>query len=143
LTGSSARKLKRGGGNLMAGRARSINLFPLSCFELKELFDLNKVLKYGTLPSVYSDCIDEEDIQDYLRSYTKTYLKEEILQEQLIRQVDSFRDFLQVAAQSNGKILNYSKIAKDVGVTDKTVLNYFSILEETNIGIDFLASMLL
>ena len=71
---------------------------------------------------------------DYLRAYTRTYLKEEILQEQIVRNIDPFQNFLEIAAQANSRILNYSKISKDLGVDDKTVKNYFSILVDTYLG---------
>ncbi len=133
LTGSSARKLKRGAANLLAGRAFEYFLFPLSFLELGDKFDLMEVLRFGSLPKLLQLDSDNEK-SEYLRSYARTYLQEEILQEQLIRNIEPFRDFLEVAAQSNAKILSYSKIARDIGVDDKTVKNYFSILSDTYIG---------
>ena len=133
LTGSSARKLKRGGANLLAGRAFVYHLFSLSCFELKERFDLNQALHWGTLPKIFSLETDNER-EEFLRSYASTYLKEEIGNEQLVRQLPPFRRFLEVAAQCNGKIINYANIAKDVGVDEKTIKEYFVILEDTLIG---------
>lgn len=133
LTGSSARKLKRGGANLLAGRAFVYNLFPLSCFELKEHFNLDQALHWGTLPKIFSLQEDRER-EDFLRSYATTYLKEEILDEQVVRKLPPFRRFLEVAAQCNGKIINYSNLAKDVGVDDKTIKEYFLVLEDTLIG---------
>lgn len=133
LTGSSARKLKRGAANLLAGRAFVNHLFPLSCFELKEDFDLDIALQWGTLPTIFIlKTLPERE--NYLRAYVSTYLKEEILDEQLIRKLPPFRRFLEVAAQCNGKILNYAHIAKDVGVDEKTIKEYFTILEDTLIG---------
>lgn len=133
LTGSSARKLKHGGANLLAGRAFVYKLYALSCFELKEKFDLEKALHFGTLPKIFSL---KEDIEkgEFLRSYADTYLKEEIWNEQVIRKLPPFRRFLEVAAQCNGKIINYANIARDVGVDDKTIKEYFCILEDTMIG---------
>ena len=133
LTGSSARKLKRGGANLLAGRAFVYHLYALSCFELKEKFDLEKALQWGTLPKVFS-LDDDTEKSDFLRSYADTYLKEEIWNEQVIRKLQPFRRFLEVAAQCNGKIINYANIARDVGVDDKTIKEYFLILEDTMIG---------
>jgi len=133
LTGSSARKLKHGGANLLAGRAFVYHLFALSCFELKERFDLEKALHWGTLPKVFSLESDTEK-EEFLRSYTNTYLKEEIWTEQVIRKLPPFRRFLEVAAQFNGKIINYANIAEDVGVDEKTIKEYFIILEDTMIG---------
>ncbi len=133
LTGSSARKLKRGAANLLAGRAFVYYLFSLTCFELKERFNLHNALHWGTLPKIF---VYEEDAEkeEYLRAYTSTYLKEEILDEQLVRKLPAFRRFLEVAAQCNGKVINYANIARDVGVDDKTIKEYFVILEDTLIG---------
>ncbi len=133
LTGSSARKLKQGHANLLAGRAFTYHLFPFTTYELGSHFHLQNVLEFGTLPQLF-EYDSAEDKNDFLRSYVKTYLREEIQIEQLIRKLNPFRDFLEIAAQSNGKIINYSKIARDIGVDDKTVYNYFSILEDTLIG---------
>lgn len=133
LTGSSGRKLKRGASNLLAGRAFVYNLHPFTYLELGKDFDLDKTLKWGTLPKLFTLDSDKEKAA-YLRAYALTYLKEEITAEQIIRKLDPFREFLEIAAQSNGKIINYSKIANDVGVDTKTVISYFSILEETLIG---------
>lgn len=133
LTGSSARQLKRGGANLLAGRAFVYHLFALSCFEIQDAFNLEKALHFGTLPKIFSLELDE-DKEAFLRAYAETYLKEEIWDEHLIRKLHPFRRFLEVAAQSNGKIINCANIAKDVGVDDKTVKEYFSILEDTLIG---------
>lgn len=133
LTGSSARKLKRGGANLLAGRAFVYHLFALSCFEIGTQFDLEKALHFGTLPEIFSLENDEERGY-YLRSYADTYLKEEISNEQLVRKLPPFRRFLEVAAQCNGKIINFANIANDVGVDAKTIKEYFSILEDTMIG---------
>lgn len=133
LTGSSARKLKRGGANLLAGRAFVYHLFALSSFELKNSFDLNKALHWGTLPKI-SSLTTGTDKDSFLRAYAETYLKEEIWDEQIVRKLPPFRKFLEVAAQCNGKIINYANIAKDVGVDDKTVKEYFIILEDTLIG---------
>jgi predicted AAA+ superfamily ATPase len=133
LTGSSARKLKRGGANLLAGRAFVYYLFPLSCFELGKTFDLEAALQWGTLPKIFNLSDDTQKVE-FLRSYADTYLKEEIWNEQVVRKLQPFRRFLEVAAQCNGKIINYSNIAKDVGVDDKTIKEYFQILEDTMIG---------
>ncbi|MGH2611964.1 MAG: ATP-binding protein, partial [Rhabdochlamydiaceae bacterium] len=133
LTGSSARKLRRGGANLLAGRAFVYHLYPLSCFELKTHFDLENALHWGTLPKIFS-LEDDVEKSEFLRSYANTYLKEEISNEQVVRRLPPFRRFLEVAAQCNGKIINYANIARDVGVDDKTIKEYFSILEDTMIG---------
>ncbi|MBF0430177.1 MAG: ATP-binding protein [Fibrobacteria bacterium] len=133
LTGSSGRKLKRGASNLLAGRAFVYQLYPLTHLELGNDFDLLSVLRWGSLPRIFS-YKSEKSKAKYLRAYTHTYLKEEIISEQIIRNLDPFREFLEVAAQSNSKIINYTKIARDVGADVKTVQNYFKILEDTLIG---------
>ncbi len=132
LTGSSARKLRRGAANLLAGRAFLKYLHPLTHREVGEEFDLDRVLAFGSLPKIFG--LNGDDRIDFLRSYSFTYLKEEIAAEQLLRRLDPFRSFLEIAAQSNGTILNYSNIARDVGVDYKTVKSYFEILEDTLIG---------
>jgi len=133
LTGSSARKLKRGGANLLAGRAFVYSLYSLSCFELKEQFNLEQALHCGTLPKIFS-LNDHTEKSEFLRAYASTYLKEEIWDERIVRKLQPFRRFLEVASQCNGKIINYANIARDVGVDDKTIKDYFSILEDTMIG---------
>ena len=133
MTGSSARKLKRGLGNLLAGRAFTYHLYPLTSFELKGHFDLIEALSFGTLPGLLN-ISSKKDKQEFLRSYVRTYLKEEIRLEQFLRKLDPFKNFLEVAAQQSGQILNYSSIASDVGVDYKTVINYFTLLEDTLLG---------
>ena len=133
LTGSSARKLKHGGANLLAGRAFAFHLYPLSFLELIGRFDLEEALHYGLLPKIFSYTQKEYKI-NYLNSYAHTYLKEEVWNEHFIRKIDPFRKFLEVAAQSDGKELNYSNIARDTGVDVKTIQSYYSILEDTLLG---------
>lgn len=133
LTGSSARKLKRGGANLLAGRAFIYHLFSLSSFEIGNNFDLDQALHYGTLPKAIS-LNSAEEKNGFLRAYADTYLKEEIWGEQAVRKLDPFRRFLEIAAQCNGTIINVAHIARDVGVDDKTVKEYFTILEDTMLG---------
>lgn len=133
MTGSSARKLKRGGANLLAGRAFVYHFFPLTFLELGDKFDLDFVLRWGSLPEIFS--FDEEkEREQFLQAYANTYLKEEIWDEHFVKNLDPFRKFLEVAAQCNGKIINYANIARDVGVEDKTVASFFSLLEDTLIG---------
>ena len=134
LTGSSARKLKHGGANLLAGRAFVSNLFPLTYRELAEDFELQHYLSFGGLPQVYAFA-DTADKNRYLRAYALTYIKEEVWAEHLIKNLDPFRNFLAIAAQTNGEIVNYAKIASAVGVTTKTAQVYFDILKETHVGI--------
>lgn len=133
LTGSSARKLKRGGANLLAGRAHLNNLFPLTYLELEKDFDLSQSLLWGTLPKTVN--LKNNSLKkSFLNTYVNTYLKEEILQEQLVRNVQPFKKFLHVAAQSSSTIVNLQKIADDIKVDWKTVRTYFEILEDTLIG---------
>ena len=133
MTGSSARKLKRGQANLLAGRAVSYYLYPFSCFELGKVFHLNNVLQFGSLPQLLSLKSKKEKLL-FLESYTQNYLKEEILQEQFVRKIQPFKNFLEIAAQLNGQTINYSKFAREIGSDHKTIQNYFSILEDTLIG---------
>ena len=133
LTGSSARQLKRGAANLLAGRAYNYNLFPFVESELKEDFLLNDALAFGSLPKIKHLQSDLEK-QTYLRGYVQNYLREEIRLEQIVRQLAPFRDFLEVSAQCSGKIINFSKIAKEIASTYKSVQNYFQILEDTLLG---------
>jgi predicted AAA+ superfamily ATPase len=133
LSGSSSRKLKRGGADLLAGRAWSFALFPLTSRELGPSFDLQQALQWGTLPKV-AFLSSAQDKSRFLRTYGQTYIKEEILVEQLVRNLDPFRLFLPIAAQMNTQLINYSNIAKDTGVDYKTIQSYFQILVETNLG---------
>jgi uncharacterized protein len=96
-------------------------------------FNLDAALRWGTLPAIMQ-CDSDLERQEFLMAYAHTYLKEEIVNEQIVRVLDPFHKFLEVAAQCNGKIINYSHIARDVGVDDKTVKAYYSILEDTLIG---------
>lgn len=134
LTGSSARKLKRGGANLLAGRAFVYNLHPFTYTELSSHFSLEEALNWGTLPKLFELTIPEEK-ERFLESYCHTYLKEEVVAEQLVRNVRPFRKFLEMAATQDGKVVNYAKIARDIGVNDKTVATYFEIMEETLVAL--------
>lgn len=134
LTGSSARKLKRGGANLLAGRAFLNEMFPLSALEMGDSFHLEQVMHWGAMPSVWSQFLSEEERHSYLQSYVANYIRQEILEEQMVRKIEPFLHFLPVAAQANGKILNYSNIAKDAGTDSKTVERYYQILEDTLLG---------
>ena len=129
LCGSSARKLKRGHANLLGGRAVRYQLFPLTYPEVPK-FSLTKALNSGLLPRHY----DSEEPGRLIQSYVADYLKEEIVAEALTRNVPAFSRFLEVAALSNGEILNYSNIGRECGVTSPTVKEYFQILEDTLIG---------
>lgn len=130
LTGSSPRKLKRHGPNLLAGRALTYSMHPLTAAELGTDFDLKHSLLYGQLPCVYT----EDDPKAYLESYVKTYLEEEIQQERLTRDISAFSRFLEAASFSQGSILNISQVAQDCAVERKVVESYFAILEDLLIG---------
>lgn len=129
LSGSSARKLQRGGGNLLGGRAIRRELLPLSCREIPR-FSLLRGLNHGLLPSHYVDEEPEEAIQ----AYVGTYLKEEILAESLVRSLPIFQRFLEVAAISNGQPIQYASIAREVGLSAPGVRGYFEILTDTLLG---------
>lgn len=129
LSGSSARKLKRGAGNLLGGRAIRYELYPLVYHEVPD-FDLMKALNHGLLPTHYL----HDDPQDLLHAYVGDYLKEEIFAEALTRNLQVFSKFLESAAFSCGEQVNYTNIAMDCGVYSSTVKNYFQILEDTLIG---------
>lgn len=129
LCGSSARKLRRGGGNLLGGRALRYELFPLVSREIPD-FDLLKGLNSGFLPRHYLS----DDPEGRLRAYVGDYLKEEILAEGLTRNIQAFSRFLDAAAFSNGEMVNFTNIASETGVHSTTVKEYFQILEDTLIG---------
>ena len=133
LTGSSARKLKRGSANMLAGRAFLNYLYPLTHIELADDFNLDAVLCWGSLPTAVT--AHNDDIRkEFLRSYASIYLKEEIKEEQLVRNIEPFIRFLEVAAQSNTEVINYSQIGKDCLIDSTSVERYFQILEDTLIG---------
>jgi len=132
LSGSSARKLKRAHANLLAGRAWTYHLYPLTHVELGSRFLLDRALELGTLPSVYLS--EDEEARRTLRSYVETYLQEEIEQEALVRNLGGFLRFLVLAGDENGNILNYSNIARETGTSYNTVKEYFQILEDTLLG---------
>lgn len=132
LTGSSARKLKRGGANLLAGRAVNRSLFPFVYQEIKETFDLEEVLRYGTLPSVYG--LEPQRKKEILMAYVQNYLREEIKEEAIVRNIGNFSRFLDVAASQSGEVLSFSSISRECEVAYKTVQSYYEILEETLIG---------
>ena len=129
LTGSSARKLKHGGANLLAGRAWVASLFPLVSAEIPD-FDLVTYLNRGGLPQIYGS----SDFEEELRSYINVYLKEEINAEAVVRQVAAFSEFLDLIALSNGQEINYESFASDCQVSPGTLKNYIQILEDTLLG---------
>ena len=134
LCGSSARKLKKEGSNLLAGRAWRADLFPLTSFELGDDFDLDHYLQWGGLPRVTRSKSPIDEIE----AYTELYLKEEILQESVVRNLPKFSHFLKMAALSSGQQLHYQGIASDVGVSATTVREYYQILKDTLIAFELL-----
>jgi len=129
LCGSSARKLRRGGVNLLGGRATEARLFPLTSAEIPQL-DLERYLNHGGLPALYLS----EDPRPLLRSYVNTYLKQEIIDESLTRNIPAFSRFLQVVGLTHARQLNYANVARECGVSAGTVRGYYQILEDTLIG---------
>lgn len=130
LSGSSARKLRRAGVNLLAGRAITMNLFPFVSKEVGFEFDLNTQITYGMLPLSFSS----KNPKRFLKTYVETYLKEEIKEEALTRNIGNFSRFLEVAARQNGQVTNVSSISRDAMVARQTVQGYFDILIDTLIG---------
>jgi predicted AAA+ superfamily ATPase len=126
LTGSSARKLKAQGVNLLAGRALSLSMYPLTARELGSDFDLKKSLRYGMLPMA----VNAESPKRFLQSYIANYLREEVAQEGLTRNLGSFSRFLETASFSQGSILSISQIAADAQINRKVVEDYFAILRD-------------
>jgi predicted AAA+ superfamily ATPase len=132
LSGSSARQLKRGGANLLAGRAIERHLFPLTLEEWGGAFSLNEALRTGALPGVVN--ASDDDKKRILRTYVSTYLKEEIQAEGIVRSLPAFSKFLQLAAECVSQEVNASSISRETTVTSKTIGEYFRILEDTLIG---------
>jgi predicted AAA+ superfamily ATPase len=128
LSGSSARKLLRQGANLLAGRASTRFLEPLSFAELGDAFDLSRLLRWGALPMVVSEPAHARDI---LTSYVYTYVREEIKEEGLVRKAEPFLRFLEIAGALNGQVVNFENIGREAHVPRKSVVQYFSILEDT------------
>ncbi len=131
LCGSSARKLRRGGVNLLGGRAITRNLDAFSFKELGEAFDTEFSLQWGFLPYVQ---LDRENAPDILNSYVNTYIKEEIREEGIVRSLPPFLRFLSIAGQLNGQLVNCQNISREAGVPRSSVDVYFSILEDTLLG---------
>ncbi len=129
LTGSSARKLRRGRANLLAGRVWQARMFPFIYRELDD-FDLDRYLFYGGLPAVYLSAYPEEELD----AYVNTYLREEIMAEGLIRRLPPFSRFLKTLALANAELLNFTKIGADAQVPPSTVTEYVTLLEDTLVG---------
>jgi predicted AAA+ superfamily ATPase len=132
LSGSSARKLKRGGANLLGGRATEMHFFPLTCIEIGKSFELASALRWGGLPAVY--LAEPTEKKQILRAYVSTYLREEIQTEGITRNLPAFTRFLQLAAETVGQEVNYSSISRDTGVMSKTIAEYYQVLEDTLLG---------
>ena len=130
LTGSSARKLRQKGVNLLAGRALTYYLHPLTVKEQGDAFQLSQSLHFGHLPARFS----EHDPEKYLKDYVQTYIREEVLQESLTRNIGHFSRFLEVASFSQGSVINTSEIAREAHIERPTAENYFSIIEDLLIG---------
>lgn len=126
LTGSSARKLRRGGVNLLAGRARTLHMHPLTALELGDDFDLGRAVRHGSLPFACTT----DDPKSYLADYVTTYLREEVLQEGLVRNLATFARFLEAAAFSQGAPLNMAAVARDCAVSAKLAEGHFVLLED-------------
>lgn len=131
MTGSSARKLRRRGVNLLAGRALTRFMHPLTAGELGRDFDLKRALRWGCLPFA---CTDPEP-GDYLKSYVTTYLREEVQQEGFARNLAAFARFLEAASFSQGSVLNMAAVARESAISPKVAEDYFSILEDLLIGV--------
>lgn len=131
LSRSSARKLKRLDVNLLAGRAVNRQFFPLTAAEMGDAFDLDRVLRFGLLPQIQSDPTYAIDALD---AYVANYIREEILQEALVRNLESFARFLEVAALMNGQVVNVAGVARDAAVARPTVQGYFATLVDTLVG---------
>jgi uncharacterized protein len=129
MTGSSARKLRRGHANLLGGRAWRYTMTPLSYMETRG-FDLEEIMVSGLLPPHF---LSPDPIQD-LRAYIADYLKEEIASEAAIQNIPAFAEFLRVASLTSGELLNYTNVGREAGVSAKVVRNYFQILEDTLLG---------
>lgn len=129
LTGSSPRKLRRTSSNLLGGRAATLHFHPLTAMELAEGFDLMEALTYGFLPTVH-DAEKNVDPESYLAGYVEAYLREEILQEGLTRNIGAFSRFLEAASFSQGEVLNVTQVARECSVHRKVVESYFQILED-------------
>jgi predicted AAA+ superfamily ATPase len=131
LTGSSARKLRRGGVNLLGGRAGAKTMHPFAAVELGAAFDFSRALRYGLLPSVWA----AEDPEDALAGYVHVYLQEEVRQEGLTRNLAAFARFLEAASFSQGSILNIAAVARECAVERKMAEAYFSILDDLLLAI--------
>lgn len=129
LTGSSARKLRRKGHNLLAGRALNYHMHPLTALEMQTDFSVERALVRGMLPMAQHD-----NYEKYLQTYVQTYLEQEILQEGLTRNLSAFSRFMEAASLSQGQVLNVSNVAREAGIERSVVTGYFEILRDLLIG---------
>ena len=136
LSGSSARKLKRGGANLLGGRARHLKLHPLTSSEIGSSFNIEHAYRFGSIPKVASLVVsgDFNEARQFLKSYYTIYIKEEIQAEAVTRNIGAFQRFLNVAAQSNAQVIEFANISRECSVPMSTVKEYFTILEDTLVG---------
>ena len=126
LTASSVRSLRNKGTNLLGGRAITVHMFPFVSEELKRKFDIEKALKFGLVPLVYNSKNPEKQIQ----AYVQTFIKEEVFKEKILRNLQAFNYFLELASLSQGQPVSKLRISSEIGVAQKTVQNYFCILED-------------
>lgn len=131
LTGSSARKLKKENANMLAGRALARQFFPLTAVELGDAFDLRRSLLFGHLPSAITSDVPRQ----YLDTYVGTYLRQEVMQEALVRNLATFSRFLESMALSQASTINALSIARDLGIDSKTVQSHIELLEDLLIGV--------
>jgi predicted AAA+ superfamily ATPase len=130
LCGSSARKVRQGKANLLGGRGVSFHLYGFSAIELGKKFDLLQMLNHGYIPNIY---LSKNPIR-LLNNYVAQYLKDEIAAEGIVRRLPSFSEFLNMASLSDTEVVNYTKIARDTGVSSQTIKSYFDILDDTLVG---------
>lgn len=133
MTGSSARKLRKAGVNLLGGRAMTLNLHPLTHEELKEDFKLDDAMRFGTLPNIVLED-GTTGKSRLLKAYVKTYLEQEIKEEAITRNIPVFERFLELASFENGNVLNYQNISRECAISSKTVKEYFHMLDDTLMG---------
>lgn len=130
LTGSSARKLRKNGTNLLAGRTLGMKMYHLCLHEVRD-FDLQKFLKFGGLPALHATQIDP---REYLSSYVEHYLSEEIAQEGAVRGLNEFYQFISLAGRYHGQIINYESLGREIGKSGDTIKTWFQLLEDTLLG---------
>jgi predicted AAA+ superfamily ATPase len=136
ISGSSARKLKRGGANLLGGRSVDLKLHPLTYDELRDRFSIDMAIQFGTIPKIYDLIIEKKFdlVKSHLKSYFTTYIKEEVQAEALTRNIGAFQRFINIAAQSDGQVIEFANISRECSVPASTVKEYYQILEDTLLG---------